>query len=118
MRRQNGYMNLCMADWPNFDEIKQIEVNVAAGIVRWIERRGDKAFLIEMLRQANQHSSPDAWPAIKWLLWQSMEALKWLHVDDCPSHHSDLWHEAVQRAYYKITDGTFDYPGERQASEQ
>lgn len=116
---RNGYMRLRLDDWPDFAAIKQIEIEVAAGIVRWINRRSDKDFLIEMLKAADRHPAPaQAWVAVNWVLWQSMEALKWLHVDDCPSHHCDLWFEAVQRAYYRLIDGTFDYPSERQAWEQ
>lgn len=113
-----GYVRMMLDDWPDFEAIKEIEINVAAGIVRWIGLRSDGAFLIEMFKQANARNDPEAWQAVVWLVWKTMGADTWLRTCDCIVPSGMLWQEAMRRAYYKLTDGTFEYPTERNTHEQ
>lgn len=117
MTQSRGYVRMCLDDWPDFEAIKDVEIAVAAGIVRWIAQHGDSAFVTEMMRQANARSDPEAWQAVVWLLWQSMKAWEWIKPWDCISPKELLWQEAMRRAYYKLVDGTFEYPTERNESE-
>jgi hypothetical protein len=107
------YYELIQADWPDFAAIKEFEETVAAGIVRFVEREqaaGNTEPFLLMTKVLHDDCEPlPAWG----MVWNRIHAYAWINVYDCDGASDDLWLAAMNRAYYKLFEGTYEYPSER-----
>ena len=117
MSRRGSYAAITLSDYPSVEAWaaarKSVQVDVAKGIVRWLEAHPDLIPTIKIAWDKRHAGDSFAWRIFRDNLWNSMEARLWL-AGDCTSPDDHLWYYATERAYFAMNEGTFDLYPERE----
>jgi hypothetical protein len=109
--RRISYMELTLSQYPSVEAFlaarKAVQVDVAKGIVRWLEARPELLPTITIAWDKSRGDDKTAWRIFRDNLWNSMGGRLWL-AGDCVSPDDHLWYYATQRAYRALHVGTFD----------
>lgn len=103
-----SYIELIEAAWPDFAAIKAFEIDVAAAIIRYVLKQDSQSLYVIMRWLHLKHQASE----VRRVVWNRI-APSWINVYDCSGPEDDLWVAAMDRAYYKVFEDTFDYPSER-----
>lgn len=104
-----SYADMVNSNGLLFHLMPEVEINVAKGIIRWLERYpGWKSSLIEIpLISTNLPIGCPQWFPILRTLWVEMNAEAWLREE---SAYSLLWGVAVLRVAYYLNTGSYALP--------
>jgi hypothetical protein len=102
-----GYRHLIKASEPDTARIEAIEHEVAAGILRWLDRQKpgfayDYWLIYFGLVDDEGTGTTETWPKLRIRLWADMGAGLWLDTRDCYGAQDRLWKKAVEIVYAQL----------------